>query len=71
MQVIENVSVICLSTGENNVVVVRNENNGHEFTLINTNGIEIELGMEGRIIFKNDAVKQLISFEPVMVEELL
>jgi hypothetical protein len=71
MQVIENVSVLCRSLGENNVVVVRDENTGNELTLINTNGIEVELGVEGRITFKNEAVKQLVSFEPILVEELL
>ena len=71
MQVIENASVICRSIGEKNIYIVHNENTGEELTLQNVKGIELELGMEGKFIYNEQASNQLISFEPVMAEELV
>lgn len=70
MQVIENASVICRSMGEKNIYIVQNENTGEEITLQNVKGIELELGMEGKFIY-NESSNQLVSFEPVMAEELV
>ena len=70
MQVIENASVVCRSLGEKNLVIVENENLGVRISLENTKGIEVELGMEGRVIY-NRATYQMVSFEPVMAEELV
>lgn len=70
MQVIENASVVCRSLGEKNVVIVENENLGVRVSLENTKGIEIELGLEGRVIY-NEATRQMVSFEPAMAEELI
>ena len=70
MQVIENASVVCRSLGEKNLVIVENENLGVRISLENTKGIEVELGMEGRVIY-NGATCQMVSFEPAMAEELV
>jgi hypothetical protein len=67
MQVIENAVVICRSLGDKNIVVVENENLGLTLSLENPKGIEIELGMEGRIIYNQCS---MVSFEPALVEEL-
>jgi hypothetical protein len=67
MLVIENAHVVCRSLGEKNVVVVENTNTGENVTLHNSKGIELELGMEGRLIYNEGT---LVSFEPAMVEEL-
>jgi hypothetical protein len=70
MQVIENASIVGRSMGEKNVVIVENENTGRSITLMNPEGIEVELGIECRVMF--DSVKMnLVSFEPVMEEELV
>jgi hypothetical protein len=69
MQVIENATIVCRSMGEKNIVVLENENTGVSYTLENVKGIELELGFEGRVIY-NETSNQLISFEPVMQEEL-
>jgi hypothetical protein len=71
MLVIENAHVICRAFGENNVIIVENENIGMNLTLHNPKGIDAELGMEGRLIYKEGPVCQLVSFEPSMVEELV
>ncbi len=71
MQVIENASVICRSMGEKNIYIVQNENTGEKITLQNVKGIELELGMEGKLIYNENSSNQLISFEPVTVEELV
>ncbi len=68
MHVIENAVVVGRSTGEKNVVIVENEVLGLTMRLENIKEIEVELGMEGRVIY--NATSQLLSFEPVMVEEL-
>ena len=70
MLVIENAIIVCRSLGENNVVVVEDLNSGIEISLQNQKQIEVELGMEGRMIYKAGTVNQLVSFEPIMVEEL-
>lgn len=69
MQVIENATIVCRSFGEKNIVVLENETTGETFTLENVKGIELELGFEGRVIY-NETSNQLLSFEPVMAEEL-
>jgi hypothetical protein len=71
MQVIENATVICRSMGEKNICIVQNENTGVEIALQNGKGIELELGMEGRFIYNELSSNQLVSFEPVMAEELV
>jgi len=71
MLVIENAHVICRSFGENNVIIVENVNTGENLTLQNPKEIDMELGMEGRLIYKEAPVCQLVSFEPIMVEELV
>ena len=70
MQVIENAVVVGRSFGEKNVVIVENEILGLTMSLENIKEIEMELGMEGRMIYKEGTTNQLLSFEPVMVEEL-
>jgi len=71
MQVIENVVVVCRSFGEKNVMIVENENLGIQMSLENPKGIEVELGTEGKVIYKEGSTNQLVSFEPIMVEELV
>jgi len=71
MQVIENAVVVGRSIGEKNVVIIENETIGFKMSFENPKGIEVELGTEGRVIYKEGAANQLISFEPVMVEELV
>ena len=71
MQVIENASIVCRSIGENNVIIVENENTGKKISLQNPKGLELELGMEGRLIFNEEPVLHLVSFELVMEEELV
>ncbi len=71
MQVIENAFVVCRSLGENNVVVVEDGNTGIEISLQNQKQIDVELGMEGRMIYKEGTVNQLVSFDPIMIEELV
>ena len=71
MQVIENARIVCRSIGENNVIIVENENTGQTISLQNPKGLVLDLGLEGRIIFKDEPVMQLLSFEPVMEEELV
>ncbi len=71
MQVIENATIVCRSIGENNVIIVENENTGKRITLQNPLGLELELGMEGRLVFKEEPVLHLVSFELVMEEELV
>jgi hypothetical protein len=71
MQVIENASIVCRSMGENNVIIVENENTGKRISLQNPKGLELELGMEGRLVFKEEPVLHLVSFELVMEEELV
>jgi hypothetical protein len=71
MQFVENVTVVGRSFGENNVVVVLNENTGETISLLNPKGIEVELGMEGNIVVAKGSKKQLESFEPIMAEELV
>jgi hypothetical protein len=68
MLVIENATIVCRSFGENNVIIVENENTGISLTLQNAKGIEVELGSEGKLIYKEGPVCQLVSFEPMMVE---
>ncbi|HEY4785813.1 MAG TPA: hypothetical protein VIH57_07180 [Bacteroidales bacterium] len=70
MQVIENAVVISRSQGEHNVVIVEDVNSGVEISLQNPKGIEVELGLEGKVIYKAETVNQLLSFEPVLIEEL-
>jgi hypothetical protein len=70
MQVLENAFVAGCSLGEKSLVIVENENSGVQLTLENTKGVEVETGMEGRIIY-NEATSQLVSFEPALVEELV
>jgi hypothetical protein len=71
MQVIENASIVCRSIGENNVIIVENENTGKRISLQNPKGLELELGMEGRVLFNDQPVLHLVSFELVMEEELV
>jgi len=71
MQVIENAIVVGRSVGEKNVVVIENENLGFKMSFENPKGIEVELGTEGRVIYKEGASNQLVSFEPIMIEELV
>lgn len=70
MQVIENAVVVGRSAGDKNLVIVENEMLGLTISLENLKGIELELGMEGRVIYKEGSSNQLLSFEPMMVEEL-
>jgi hypothetical protein len=69
MQTLESATIVGRSRGENDVVVVLNENNGQTITLNNPNGLNLEIGAEGIVEFDGLSA-QLISFEPVMVEEL-
>ena len=71
MQVIENASVVCHSIGENNVIIVENELNGKQIVLHNPKGLELELGLEGKVLFVEEPIMELVSFEPVMAEELV
>jgi hypothetical protein len=70
MQLVENVTVVGRSLGEHNVVVVLDENTGKEISLFNLKGIELELGMEGKILVAENPIKSLESFEPVLAEEI-
>jgi tRNA(Phe) wybutosine-synthesizing methylase Tyw3 len=70
MQEIENAIIVGHSTGERNIIIVKNEATGKIVKMENPKGLEIELGMEGFIMFTEEPVMQLISFEPTMVEEL-
>lgn len=69
MRVIENATVIGRSFGENNVVVVLNENTGKKVNMLDLKGFDLELGTEGRIEYLRGSVNHLIQFEPAMVEE--
>jgi hypothetical protein len=69
MQTLESATIVGRSRGENDVVVVLNENNGQTIALNNPNGLNLEIGAEGIVEFDGLSA-QLISFEPVMVEEL-
>jgi hypothetical protein len=71
MQVIENASIVCRSIGENNVIIVENENTGRKIFLQNPKGLNFELGMEGRLVFKEEPLLHVVSFERVMEEELV
>jgi hypothetical protein len=71
MLVIENANVVSRSFGDHNVVIVENENTGMKLRLQNPKAIDLELGIEGRLIYKEEPVCQLVSFEPMMVEELV
>jgi hypothetical protein len=70
MQEIENATIVCHSTGENNVIVVKDETTGKTISLLNHKGLELELGMEGRMLFREEPVKQLVNFELILKEEL-
>lgn len=70
MRVIENATVVGRSNGENNVIVVRNENTGKKVSLINLKGFDLELGAEGSVKYLKGSVNHIISFEPALVEEL-
>lgn len=70
MQEIENAIIVGHSTGERNIIIVKNEATGKIVTMENPKGLEIELGMEGFIMYTEEPLMQLISFEPAMVEEL-
>lgn len=71
MLVIENAHVVGRSMGENNLIIVEVENTGMYMGLQNPKGIDVELGMEGRLIYKEGPFCQLVSFEPIMAEELV
>lgn len=71
MQVIENASIVGHSFGENNVIVFENAVSGETYSLKNPNGFDFEMGIEGKLIFVEEPVMQLVSFEPVMAEELV
>lgn len=70
MRVIENATVIGRSYGENNVILVLNENTGKKVKLVDLKGFELQLGIEGRIQYLKGAVNHIIQFEPALVEEL-
>ncbi len=69
MRVIENATVIGRSNGENNVIVVLNENTGRKVKMINLKGFDLELGAEGRIQYLKGSVNHIIQFETEMAEE--
>jgi len=69
MQTIEIAAIIGRSRGENDIVIVSNEINGQIITLQNPNGLNLEIGEEGTVIF-DGLSSQLFSFEPIMVEEM-
>jgi hypothetical protein len=69
MQVFKNATIVGRSQGDNNVIVVMNEETGNTVTLRNPNGLDLEIGAEGTVEFDTMSA-QLISFEPVMVEEM-
>lgn len=72
MQVVENAVVVSRSLGDKNIVVVENENLGLTLSLENPKSIELELGMEGIVIYKEiEGSCQLVSFDPALVEELV
>ena len=68
MNVIENASIICHSRGEKDVYTVKNENTGIIVSLENEAGLDLELGMEGSVVYNGNL---LVSFEPTMVNELV
>jgi hypothetical protein len=70
MRVIGNATVIGRSNGDNNVVVVLNEETGKKVTMVDLKGMDLELGTEGRILYLSGSVNHLIQFESTMVEEL-
>ena len=71
MNVIENASVVCRSAGEKNVCIIMDEVTGKTVRLENVAGVELELGMEGTVSYKAQPFAQILSFEPVMQEELV
>ena len=70
MRVIENATVIGRSYGENNVILVLNENTGKKVKMVDLKGFELELGIEGKIQYLKGSVNHIIQFEPAIVEEL-
>jgi hypothetical protein len=64
MHVIENAVIVGRSIGENDVYIINNMITGGNSTIHNLNGIALELGQEGTLTYKKDAVNNFISFEP-------
>lgn len=69
MRVIENATVIGRSYGENNVVIVLNENTGKKVSMVDLKGFDLEMGSEGRVEYLKGSVNHILQFEPAMVEE--
>jgi hypothetical protein len=69
MQTIKNATIIGRTRGDNNLVILSNQENGETLRLINVNNLEIETGFEGIVEF-DVLSNQLISFEMVMAEEI-
>ncbi|MDP4208366.1 MAG: hypothetical protein Q8928_06075 [Bacteroidota bacterium] len=67
MKVIENASVVCISKGDSNIVVIMDENTGKTITLQDPKEMVVALGLEGILVYEET---QVVSFEPVMEEEL-
>jgi hypothetical protein len=71
MNVIENVTIVGRTIGENDLYVLMNENTGKTFSLLNVRGLDLELGLEGTVMIEEMPVKHIVSFEPALVEELV
>lgn len=71
MQVVGNAIVVCRTIGDNDVYIFENANTGETISMVNARGIDIELGMEGEVVYLDGEVNQLESFVAVMEEELV
>ena len=66
MQVIVNAMIVGRSSGDNEVIVVSNQNTGAHHSVLNTEGFDFELGQEGTLTFKASTTNHIISFEPTV-----
>ena len=64
MHVIESAVVVGRSIGENDVYIINNPLTGGNSTIHNPNGVALELGQEGTLTYKKEAVNHFVSFEP-------
>jgi hypothetical protein len=70
MRVIENVSIVGRVMGENDVCIVMNEVTGETMRLLNPKGLDLELGLEGVVYYKDQPDAQLVNFETIAEEVL-
>ncbi|MDP4227578.1 MAG: hypothetical protein Q8907_15450 [Bacteroidota bacterium] len=63
MEVVDNAEVIGRTIGEKDVYLIHDLATGAICSYVNSDGLDIELGMEGKLTYKNVSENEIVSFE--------